>query len=114
MTVVKLVPVGGGGATYPFLPQLPLMQLEYKWEETGTQALVSFLSAFHSVPQCPAKQRHLIPRAGSKLVESISLTLCESFQILKSQYLKYIIILKNCHHTGSNSSFRGHKSTFSF
>ena len=67
---------------------------------------------FSSVPQCPAKQRHLIPRAGSKLVESISLTLRESFQILKSQYLKYIIILKNCHHTGSNSSFRGHKSIF--
>lgn len=34
--MVKLVLVGGSGATYPFLPQPPSMQLDYEWEETGT------------------------------------------------------------------------------
>ena len=67
-----------------------------------------------SVPQCPAKQRHLIPQAGSKLVKSISLSLRESFQNLKSQYLKYIITLKNCHHTGSNSASEDTRAHFSF
>lgn len=52
----QLFPVGGSGATYPFLPQLPLMQLEYKWEETGTPSSgeLLFLSAFpqfHNVLQ---------------------------------------------------------------
>lgn len=38
MTMVTLAirVVGGSGATYPFLPQLLFMQLEYKWGEAGT------------------------------------------------------------------------------
>lgn len=54
-TMVKLVLVGGSSATYPFLPQLPFMQLEYKREETGplSPGWPMTLSAF---PQCSAKQ----------------------------------------------------------
>ena len=56
MIMVKLVPVGGSGATYPFLPQLPLMQLEYMWEETGTPSsgellVLSAFPQFHNVLQ---------------------------------------------------------------
>lgn len=53
--MVKLVLVGGSSATYPFLPQLPFMQLEYEREETGllSPGCPMTLSAF---PQCSAKQ----------------------------------------------------------
>lgn len=56
MTMVKLFPVGGSGATYPLLPQLSLMQLEYKWEETGTPSsgwpmVLSAFPQFHNVLQ---------------------------------------------------------------
>lgn len=53
--VVKLILVSKSGATYPFLPPLPFMQLEYKREETGplSSGWPMTLSAF---PQCSAKQ----------------------------------------------------------
>lgn len=42
---------GGSGATYPFLPQLPFMQLEYKWGETGTPGS-GWPMALSAFPQC--------------------------------------------------------------
>lgn len=36
VTMVKPVLVGGSDAIYPFLQQLPFLQLDNEWEETGT------------------------------------------------------------------------------
>lgn len=53
--VVKLVLIGKSGATYPFLPLLPFMQLEYKWEETGPLSS-GWPMTSSTLPQCSAKQ----------------------------------------------------------
>lgn len=71
--MVKLILVGGSGATYPFLPQLPFVQLEYKWEETGTpssadlQLYLLFLSStmfcktelFNTTRRCHNRGKYL-------------------------------------------------------
>lgn len=53
--MVKLVLIGKSGATYPFLPLLPFMQLEYKWEETGPLSS-GWPMTSSTLPQCSAKQ----------------------------------------------------------
>lgn len=56
MKAVKLALAGGSSATYPFLPQLPFRQLEYKWEENGPPSsgwpmALSAFPQFHNVLQ---------------------------------------------------------------
>ena len=56
MKMVKLALAGGSTATYPFPPQLPFRQLEYKCEETGTPSsgwpmALSAFPQFHHVLQ---------------------------------------------------------------
>lgn len=107
--MIKLVLVGGSGVTYPFLPQLLFMQLEYKREETGTPSpgwpmvLSAFLSSTMLCKTEPFNTTRRCNNCGKSLP-----TLHKRLQGLKSQYLKYIIIFKSCHHTGSNSSSREH------
>lgn len=76
MTVVKLAirVAGGSGATYPFLPQLLFMQLEYKWGKLALQALAGpWLICFPSTAQCSTKQSYLILLPGvARVVENIS------------------------------------------
>lgn len=74
MVMLAVRVVGGSGATYPFLPQLPFMQLEYKWGETGTPSsgwpmALSAFPQFHNVLQ----NSYLILLPGvATVVENIS------------------------------------------
>lgn len=81
MIMVKLVLVGGSGATYPFLPQLPFMQLEYKWEETGTlssgwpmtlSAFPQFHSILHTKPFNTTRRSTIVESMSSPSMSSSS------------------------------------------
>lgn len=77
---------GGSGATYPFLPQLPFMQLEYKWGANWHSKLwlaYGFI-CFPSMPQCSAKQSYLILPGVATVVENISPPSIKVLKVLKA------------------------------
>lgn len=112
MTVVKLAirVAGGSGATYPFLPQLLFMQLEYKWGETGTPSSgwpMAYLLSLNCTMFYKTELFNTTTRSCQSCGKYLS-TPHKSLKGLKSQYLKYIMILKNYHHIGSNNISREH------
>lgn len=90
---------------YHFPPQLPFIQVEYEWEETGTPSsswptVFICFSSFHVFCET-------VPFTTTRRCNNCGNCL-PCLQGLKRQYLKYLIIFKNCHHNGSNSRSREH------
>lgn len=109
MTMVKLVPVVGVVPLILSCHNCVLCNLNTSGRKLALHALAGlwlYLLFLSFIMFCKTEPFNTTSRCNSfaKYLPNLH----KSLQSLKSQYWKYSIILKNCHHTGSNSSSRGH------